>query len=151
MIALSTQLAERTADLQRLKAEYDNYRRRVERDRNASAEQATAKVLGALLGTLDDLDRADQNKDLNGPMKAIVGGLASALESVGLERYGQQGDAFDPMIHEALLHNFQPGLEGPICWDIYRPGYRFAGRVLRPAQVVVAEPPAPEESADGAA
>jgi len=149
VIALSTQLAERTADLQRLKAEYDNYRRRVERDRQAGADQATGRVLAGLLATLDDIDRAEEHGDLDGPFRAVAESLRSTLVSVGLERYGQPGDPFDPQIHEALTHSFQPGLEGPTCIEIYRSGYRFAGRVLRPAQVVVAEPPAPEESADG--
>jgi molecular chaperone GrpE len=147
--ALTTQLEERTADLQRLKAEYDNYRRRVERDRQAGAEQAAAKVLGGLLATLDDIDRAGEHGDLTGPFQAVATGLLTTLTSVGLERYGQAGDPFDPQVHEALVHTFQPGLEGPTCVEIYRSGYRYAGRVLRPAQVVVAEPPAPEESADG--
>jgi molecular chaperone GrpE len=147
--ALSTQLEERTADLQRLKAEYDNYRRRVERDRQAGAEQATAKVLNGLLGTLDDIDRASEHGDLTGPFQTVASGLLSTLTSLGLERFGEAGDPFDPQVHEALVHTFQPGLEGPTCVEIYRSGYRYAGRVLRAAQVVVAEPPAPEESADG--
>jgi molecular chaperone GrpE len=147
--ALTTQLEERTADLQRLKAEYDNYRRRVERDRQAGADQATAKVLGGLLASLDDIDRAAEHGDLTGPFQTVAAGLLTTLTSVGLERYGQVGDPFDPQVHEALVHTFQPGLEGPTCVEIYRSGYRYAGRVLRPAQVVVAESPAPEESADG--
>jgi molecular chaperone GrpE len=147
--ALTTQLEERTADLQRLKAEYDNYRRRVERDRSVSAEQATAKVLNELLGALDDIDRAAEHNELVGPFQAVAAAVKVAVDKVGLEQYGQKGDPFDPEIHEALVHNFQPGLDGPICWEIYRSGYRYAGRVLRPAQVVVAESPAPEESADG--
>jgi molecular chaperone GrpE len=147
--ALTTQLEERTADLQRLKAEYDNYRRRVERDRQAGAEQATAKVLSGLLGSLDDIDRAAEHGDLTGPFQTVATGLLTTLTSLGLERYGQPGEPFDPQVHEALVHTFAPGLEGPTCVEIYRSGYRYAGRVLRPAQVVVAEPPAPEESADG--
>ncbi len=150
VIALSTQLAERTADLQRLKAEYDNYRRRVDRDRQVGADAATAKVLGGLLATLDDIDRARGHGDLDGPFRAVADSLESTLSSVGLERYGVSGEAFDPQVHEALIHTFEPGLDGPTCVEIYRSGYRYAGRVLRPAQVVVAEPPAPEESADGA-
>jgi molecular chaperone GrpE len=146
---LKTALSERTADLQRLKAEYDNYRRRVERDRQAGAEQAAARVLGALLGTLDDIDRARQHDDLHGSFRAVAEGLESALTSVGLERYGKEGEPFDPQIHEALVHSHQPGLEGPTCVEIYRAGYRHAGRVLRPAQVVVAEQMSDETSADG--
>jgi molecular chaperone GrpE len=147
--ALSIQLEERTADLQRLKAEYDNYRRRAERDRQAVAEQATAKVLGAMLATLDDIARAAAHGDLTGPFQTVAISLESAVTSIGLESYGEMGDPFDPQVHEALVHSYQPGLEGPTCVEIYRSGYRYAGRVLRPAQVVVAEPPAPEASADG--
>ena len=147
--ALTIQLEERTADLQRLKAEYDNYRRRAERDRQAVAEQATAKVLGSLLATLDDIARAAAHGDLTGPFQTVAASLESAVTSIGLESYGQMGDPFDPQVHEALVHSYQPGLEGPTCVEIYRSGYRYAGRVLRPAQVVVAEPPAPEASADG--
>ena len=147
--ALTIQLEERTADLQRLKAEYDNYRRRAERDRQAVAEQATAKVLGALLATLDDIARAAAHGDLTGPFQTVATSLESAVTSIGLESYGEMGDPFDPQVHEALVHSYQPGLEGPTCVEIYRSGYRYAGRVLRPAQVVVAEPPAPEASADG--
>jgi molecular chaperone GrpE len=148
--AIVKQLEERTADLQRLKAEYDNYRRRVERDRQTTAEQATSRVLVGLLGTLDDIGRAREHGDLDGPFRTVAEALESTLESVGLERYGEVGEPFDPNIHEALVHTFQAGLKGPTCIEIYRAGYRYAGRVLRPAQVVVADPPAPEESADGA-
>jgi molecular chaperone GrpE len=140
-----TQLTERTFDLQRLKAEYDNYRRRVERDREASADQATARVLSGLLGTLDDIDRAEQHGDLDGAFKAVAESLRSAVTSVGLEQFGQKGEPFDPQIHEALVHNYQPGLDGPTCIEVYRSGYRYSGRTLRPAQVVVAEPPASDE------
>lgn len=147
--ALTIQLEERTADLQRLKAEYDNYRRRAERDRQAGAELATAKVLSALLGTLDDIARAASHGDLTGPFQAVATSLEGAVAAIGLESYGEMGDPFDPQIHEALVHSYQAGLEGPTCVEIYRAGYRYAGRVLRPAQVVVAEPPAPEASADG--
>jgi molecular chaperone GrpE len=147
--ALTIQLEERTADLQRLKAEYDNYRRRAERDRQAVAEQATAKVLGSLLATLDDIARASAHGDLTGPFQAVAASLEGAVTALGLESYGEMGDPFDPQVHEALVHSYQPGLEGPTCVEIYRSGYRYAGRVLRPAQVVVAEPPAPEASADG--
>jgi len=147
--ALTIQLEERTADLQRLKAEYDNYRRRAERDRQAVAEQATAKVLNALLSTLDDIARAAAHGDLTGPFQTVATSLEGAVTSIGLESYGQMGDPFDPQVHEALVHSYQAGLEGPTCVEIYRSGYRYAGRVLRPAQVVVAEPPAPEASADG--
>jgi molecular chaperone GrpE len=136
-----TALVERTADLQRLKAEFDNYRRRVERDRQATKDSATAAVLLALLPALDDIARARSHDDLNGTFKFVAEGLENTLGSLGLERFGDQGDAFDPQQHEALVYTSAPGLSGPTCVEVYRAGYRHAGRVLRPAQVVVAESP----------
>lgn len=134
-------LAERTADLQRLKAEFDNYRRRVERDRQATVDSAIGRVLLGLLPTLDDIGRAREHDDLNGTFKTVAEGLVNTLTTLGLERYGQQGDAFDPMLHEALVYTSAPGVTGPTCVEVYRPGYRHAGKVLRPAQVVVADAP----------
>ena len=142
LVEAKNQLAERTADLQRLKAEYDNYRRRVDRDRQAGADLATAKVLQGMLGVLDDIDRAEQHGDLDGAFKAVAETLRAAVAGAGLEQFGVKGEPFDPQVHEALVHSYQDGLDGPTCIEIYRAGYRFAGRVLRPAQVVVAEPPA---------
>ncbi len=151
---LQTQLGERTADLQRLKAEYDNYRRRVERDRTVSAEQAAGRVLFGLLPTLDDIARARQHGDVAGPFKAVADALETTLGMLGLERYGEPGEIFDPAIHEALAATTTPGVDAPTCVEVYRSGYRYAGRVLRPAQVVVAEPggaQAPAGAADEAA
>jgi molecular chaperone GrpE len=149
-----TAVAERTADLQRLKAEFDNYRRRVERDRQATKDSATAAVLHALLPALDDIGRARSHDDLTGTFKTVAEGLENTLGSLGLERFGNQGDAFDPQQHEALVYTSAPGLSGPTCVEVYRAGYRHAGRVLRPAQVVVAESPegegAPAEPQNGA-
>ncbi|CAJ65263.1 MULTISPECIES: nucleotide exchange factor GrpE [Frankia] len=138
--SLQQQIAERTADLQRLKAEFDNYRRRVERDRQQIGEQATAKVLASLLSTLDDIGRARDHGDLEGPFKAIAEALEASLEAAGLERYGSPGDEFDPSVHEALMHSYRADVTGPTCVDVFRAGYLHAGRVLRPAQVAVAEP-----------
>jgi molecular chaperone GrpE len=136
-----TALTERTADLQRLKAEFDNYRRRVERDRQATIDGAAARVLLGLLPTLDDIGRARSHNDLNGTFKTVAEGLENTLGTLGLERYGDQGDPFDPMLHEALVYTSAAGLSGPTCVEVYRPGYRHAGKVLRPAQVVVADSP----------
>jgi molecular chaperone GrpE len=137
---LRQQVAERTADLQRLKAEFDNYRRRVERDRQVMAEHATGKLLAALLPTLDDIGRARDHGDLEGPFKAVAESLESTLETAGLERFGVQGDEFDPLVHDALMHTYSSQVTRPTCVDVFRAGYRHAGRVLRPAQVSVAEP-----------
>jgi molecular chaperone GrpE len=138
--SLNSAIHERTADLQRLKAEYDNYRRRVERDRQMIAEQATGKLLGALLPTLDDIGRARDHGDLEGPFKAVAESLETSLEGLGLDRFGAVGDEFDPLVHEAVMHSYRADVTAPTCVAVYRSGYSFGGRVLRVAQVAVAEP-----------
>jgi len=107
-----TALAERTADLQRLKAEFDNYRRRVERDRQATKDEAAGRVLLGLLPALDDIGRARAHDDLNGTFKAVAEGLENTLTTLGLERYGEQGEPFDPTLHEALVYTSAPGVAG---------------------------------------
>ncbi|MHB2024569.1 MAG: nucleotide exchange factor GrpE, partial [Mycobacteriales bacterium] len=134
-------LAERTADLQRLKAEYDNYRRRVERDRQAVAEQALASVLVGLLPVLDDIGRARSHGEVEGGFKLVADGLETTLTKLGLTPYGEEGEAFDPSLHDALMHEYSPAVERPTCVRILEPGYRLGERILRPARVAVAEPP----------
>jgi len=133
-------LDERTADLQRLKAEFDNYRKRVERDRQATTEQAMAGVLAHLLPVLDDVDRAREHGEVTGGFKSVADALDTALAKLGLERYGEAGDAFDPMLHEAVTHQTSAEVTEATCVAVMRPGYRFAERLLRPAMVAVAEP-----------
>jgi molecular chaperone GrpE len=146
--SLQALLDERTADLQRLKAEFDNYRKRVERDRLAMAEQATAAVLAHLLPVLDDVDRAREHGELTGGFKSVADALEDALTRLGLERYGAAGDAFDPTLHEAVMHQHSAEVTEPTAVTVLRPGYRFAERLLRPAMVAVAEPePEPAEPA----
>jgi len=145
---VKTALAERTTDLQRLKAEFDNYRRRIERDRQANIDSAVGRVLLGLLPTLDDIQRARAHNDLNGTFKTVAEGLENTLSTLGLEPYGEPGDAFDPVVHEALVYTSAPGLDGPTCVEVYRHGYRHAGRVLRPAQVVVADSAGADASGD---
>jgi molecular chaperone GrpE len=146
--SLNAAVQERTADLQRLKAEYDNYRRRVERDRQLMAEQATGRLLGALLPTLDDIGRARDHGDLEGPFKSVAESLETALEGLGLERFGGVGDEFDPAVHEALMHSYRDDVTAPTCVSVFRSGYSFGGRVLRVAQVAVAEPESPAAPAE---
>jgi molecular chaperone GrpE len=143
---LRTQLDERTADLQRVTAEYANYRRRVDRDRTVASEQATAAVLTALLPVLDDVDRARAHGDLTGAFAAVAEQLTGALQRVGLSSFGEAGDAFDPVWHEAVLHTESPDVTQPTCVDVMRRGYALGERMLRPAMVAVADPadPAPE-------
>jgi molecular chaperone GrpE len=137
---LRTELAERTADLKRVVAEYANYRRRVERDRNVAAEQATGAVLASLLPVLDDLDRAREHGDLVGPFGAVADQLTSVLTKAGLTPYGEAGDPFDPMHHEAVAHSLSPDVTEPTCVMVMRRGYRHGERMLRPAMVAVADP-----------
>lgn len=148
---LRAQLDERTADLQRLTAEYANYRKRVERDRVAVLEASTATVLGALVPVLDDLDRAGEHGDLTGPFKAVADQLQGILGKLGLERFGEVGDPFDPSLHEAVMHSLSPDVTEPTCVQVMRPGYRHGERMLRPAMVAVAEPEStPEPAAEPA-
>jgi molecular chaperone GrpE len=138
--SLQALLEERTADLQRLKAEFDNYRKRVERDRLAMAEQATAGVLVHLLPVLDDVDRAREHGEVTGGIQAVVEALETSLAKLGLERFGEAGDPFDPLLHEAVMHQHSAEVTEPTAVSVMRPGYRFAERLLRPAMVAVAEP-----------
>jgi len=135
---------ERLADLQRLQAEYVNYRRRVERDREVARDSAVASVLEALLPVLDDVQLARQHGDLEGtPFAPIADKLDAVLGRFGLERYGQPGEEFDPTVHEALLHTQAELAEGTSTTtvvQILQPGYRAKDRVLRAARVAVADP-----------
>jgi molecular chaperone GrpE len=133
-------LAERTADLQRLQAEYANYRKRVDRDRAAVREQAVATVLTGLLPALDAIDQAREHGELSGGFKSVADSLQSALGKLGLVAYGDNGDAFDPKIHEALTHTYSPDVTEDTCVEIFQPGYKVGDRILRPARVAVAEP-----------
>lgn len=144
--ALRSDLDERTKDLQRITAEYANYRRRVERDRRLVAEQATASVLNELLGVLDDLDRARTHGDLVGPFGAVAEQLTSILAKLGLTPFGEKGDAFDPTRHEAVAHSVSAEVTEPTCVEVFRRGYQYGERLLRPALVAVADP-AEEEAA----
>jgi molecular chaperone GrpE len=137
---VQVQLAERTADLQRLQAEYANYRKRVERDRVAVREQALANVLAEFLPVLDDIGRAREHGELSGGFKSVADSLESAVAKLGLTSYGEKGDPFDPVVHEALMHSYTDDVSVPTCVQILQPGYRIGDRILRPARVAVAEP-----------
>jgi molecular chaperone GrpE len=133
-------LAERTADLQRLQAEYANYRKRVDRDRAAVREQAVASTLAGLLPVLDAIDQAREHGELSGGFKSVADSLQAALGRLGLVVYGEKGDAFDPKIHEALTHTYSPDVTEDTCVEIWQPGYKVGDRILRAARVAVAEP-----------
>ena len=140
LLDLQTQLADRTTDLQRLSAEYSNYRKRVERDRVAVGEIAAGRVIEALLPVLDDVDRADQHGDLTGAFKTVADKLVSTLEALGLQAFGQVGDPFDPAIHEAVMHDQSDDVTEASATTVMRKGYRQGERLLRPAMVGVSEP-----------
>ena len=137
---LKTALADRTADLQRLQAEYVNYKRRVDRDRDVARKGGIESVLKDLMSVLDDVRSAREHGELSGGFKAVADELERVTTRNGLETYGTKGDPFDPHIHEALLHAHAEGIDGPTCVEILQPGYRIGDRVLRPARVAVAEP-----------
>lgn len=136
-------LAERTADLQRVQAEFANYKRRVERDRVAVAEQALASVLVGLLPVLDDIERARAHGELVGGFQKVAEGLESTLARLGLVTYGEAGEPFDPNVHEALMHSLSDEVSEPTAVEVMAKGYRLGERVLRPARVSVAEPGEP--------
>lgn len=133
-------LAERTADLQRLQAEYVNYKRRVDRDRDLSRAAGVESVLRDLLNVVDDIRSAREHEELTGGFKAIAEAVERVTAKYGLESYGTKGDAFDPHVHEALLHMHADGITGPTCVEILQPGYKIKDKVIRPARVAVAEP-----------
>ncbi|MEV0154184.1 nucleotide exchange factor GrpE [Micromonospora sp. NPDC050686] len=138
--ALRAELDERTRDVQRVSAEYANYRKRVDRDRGVVTEQATGSVLAALLPILDDLDRAREHGDLVGPFGSVAEQLVTALGKFGLTPFGEQGDPFDPTRHEAVAHQTSADVTEPTCVQIMRRGYLLGERLLRPALVAVADP-----------
>jgi molecular chaperone GrpE len=140
LAAARAQVAERTADLQRVTAEYANYRKRVDRDRTAVVEVATGAVLSALLPVLDDIERARAHGDLTGAFKAVADQLETVLEKLGLQPFGEVGEEFDPTMHEAVAHQPSSDVTVPTCVSVLRRGYRQGERLLRPALVAVAAP-----------
>ena len=136
--------AERLADLQRLQAEYANYRKRVDRDRALTRDLAVASVIESLLPVLDDIHLARQHGDLEaGPLASIADKLESTLAKYGVERFGEPGAAFDPAVHDALMHvdeELAAGTEVTTVVGVLQPGYRIGDRVVRPARVSVADP-----------
>jgi molecular chaperone GrpE len=133
-------LAERTADLQRLQAEYQNYRKRVERDRVTVREIAVAALLENLLPVLDDIGRAREHEELTGGFKSVGESLESVASKLGLQQFGKQGEPFDPQLHEALMHSYSADVTETTCVQILQPGYKIGDRIIRPARVAVAEP-----------
>jgi molecular chaperone GrpE len=129
-----------TEDLQRLQAEYANYRKRVERDRALSAEIAISSVLLEFLAVLDDLDRAEAHNELSGGFKAVAEQIIATTSKLGLEKYGDAPSTFDPNIHDALMHETSEEVKETTVTKILQPGYKYKERILRPARVVVTDP-----------
>lgn len=145
----AAELAERTADLQRLTAEYANYRRRVERDRTAAADKAKDAILADLLAVVDDLERARAHGDLEtGPLKSLADKLGQILVKQGLVEFGAEGEPFNPDLHEAVQHEGS-GHE-PVIGSVLRKGYSVGDRVLRHALVAVTDGPAQSAPAGSA-
>lgn len=136
------ELAERTGDLQRLQAEFMNYKRRVERDRDLIKENATYAALAPITEVLDTIDRAREHNDMDPGFAAVADQLERTVAAAGLAKFGMPGDAFDPTIHEALSHiGEDPEVQVTTCKVIAKAGYRIGERVVRAAQVLVVDPP----------
>jgi molecular chaperone GrpE len=141
LAAAHRELAERTADLQRLQAEFLNYKRRVERDRDLVRENAVFAVLGPMLDVLDNIDRAREAGELEGGFKGVAEQLERIVSGLGLTRFGEPGDPFDPLLHEALSHiGTDPDVDVVTCKHIAKAGYKIGDRVVRAAQVLVVDP-----------
>jgi molecular chaperone GrpE len=135
------QLLERTADLQRLQAEFLNYKRRVDRDRALIADNATYKVLQPIVEVLDTIDRAREHGELEGGFKAVAEQLERIVAGLGLTRFGEPGDVFDPTLHEALSHlGTDPEVDEVTAKVVAKAGYKINDRVVRAAQVLVVDP-----------
>ena len=137
---LKDPVAALTEDLQRLQAEFANYRKRVERDRTLAAEVAISSVLLEFLAVLDDLDRAEAHNELSGGFKAVADQIIATTSKLGLEKYGEAPSLFDPNIHDALMHETSEEVKETTVTKILQPGYKYKERVLRPARVVVTDP-----------
>jgi molecular chaperone GrpE len=147
---VTQQLAERTEDLQRITAEYANYRRRVDRDRSLVVDQAAERFAMQLFPIVDDIERARDHGDLTGAFKLVADRILGLLDGLGVAAFGAAGDVFDPALHEAVIHDTSADVDVPTATTVLRQGYRRGDRVLRTAMVAVTDPesPAPPEAAD---
>ena len=138
VVEVEAKVAELTADLQRVHAEYANYRKRVDRDRELVKDVAMGTVITELLPIVDDIERAREHGELEGAFRTVGEALENTLQRLGLEKFGASGEEFDPLVHEALTSEESDAVSVPTVTTVYQPGYRYAGRVLRPARVAVA-------------
>jgi molecular chaperone GrpE len=140
---LEKQLAERTEDLQRVTAEYANYRRRVDRDRTLVVDQAAERFALQLFPIVDDIERARDHGDLTGAFKVVADRVLGLLDGLGATAFGVAGDPFDPSLHEAVIHDTSPEVTVPTATTVLRQGFRRGDRVLRTAMVAVTDPESP--------
>jgi molecular chaperone GrpE len=133
-------ITELTADLQRIQAEYSNYRKRVERDREVTRELIISGTLAEFLPVIDDIGRARTHGELDGAFKSVGEALESTVQRLGLKPFGEPGDEFDPTRHEAIAHEHSDEVDKPTCAIIYQPGYEFNGKIIRAAIVSVSDP-----------
>jgi len=144
---LTQQLAERTEDLQRVTAEYANYRRRVDRDRTLVADQAAERFATQLFPVVDDIERARDHGDLTGAFKVVAERVLGLLDGLGVAPFGVAGDPFDPSLHEAVIHDTSSEVSVPTATTVLRQGFRRGDRVLRTAMVAVTDPESPAPAA----
>ena len=139
LAAVRAQAAEATADAKRIAAEYANYRKRVDRDREVQRQLTIGAVLTELLPVLDDIERARSHGELEGGFKSVGEAVEAVAVKLGLQSYGQAGEPFDPTVHEAMTSSPDPEVTEPTVAAVYQAGYRLGDRVLRPARVAVAD------------
>jgi molecular chaperone GrpE len=140
---VARQLAERTEDLQRVTAEYANYRRRVDRDRSLAGDQAAERFAVQLFPIVDDIERARDHGDLTGAFKGVADRVIGLLDTLGVTGFGKNGDPFDPNLHEAVMHDTSADVDYPMVTTVLRAGFRRGDRVLRTAMVAVTDPEIP--------
>jgi molecular chaperone GrpE len=145
---LTAEVAERTSDLQRLSAEYANYRRRVDRDRSLVVDQAAERFALQLFPIVDDIERARDHGDLTGAFKVVAERVLGLLDGLGVEPFGVAGDPFDPSLHEAVIHDTSSEVSVPTATTVLRQGFRRGDRVLRTAMVAVTDPESPAPAAE---
>lgn len=148
---LERMVAERTDDLQRLQAEYVNYKRRVDRDRDVSRQRGVEAVLADLLTVLDGIAGARAHDDLTGGGRLIADELEKVAAKYGLRSFGDEGDHFDPNVHDALMHADKPGFDQGTVTTVFQPGFQLGDKVLRPARVAVAQESVPASDEPDAA
>lgn len=145
---LEAKLAERTADLQRSMADFQNYKRRRDREFESAKQQAVTTFVTGLLPVLDDVDRAREHEDMSAGFRSVADGLTQQVARAGVTRFGTPGDRFDPTVHEALMSGYSEEVDGPTATVIVSAGYRVGDRLVRPARVMVMDTPAGSPAAD---